>query len=94
MTGAAGARSIGRGIALALARRGADVAVNDLAHAEEARDRVGEIEALGRRSAFISADVSDPRECGRLVAETVHGLGRWTSAARTRASPTGKNSPT
>ena len=32
VTGAAGDRSIGRGIALALARRGADVAVNDVAH--------------------------------------------------------------
>jgi NAD(P)-dependent dehydrogenase (short-subunit alcohol dehydrogenase family) len=47
VTGAAGARSIGRGIALALARRGADVAVNDIAHAAEARERVVEIEALG-----------------------------------------------
>jgi len=76
VTGAAGARSIGRGIALALARRGADVAVNDRAHDDEARDRVGEIEALGRRSAFISADVSDSGECERLVAETADGLGR------------------
>lgn len=76
VTGAAGARSIGRGIALALARRGADVVVNDVAHDDEARDRVGEIEALGRRSAFISADISDPRECERVVDETVHELGR------------------
>jgi NAD(P)-dependent dehydrogenase (short-subunit alcohol dehydrogenase family) len=76
VTGAAGARSIGRGIALALARRGADVAVNDIAHDGEARERVAEIEALGRRSAFIRADVSNPRECERLVAGTVRSLGR------------------
>jgi NAD(P)-dependent dehydrogenase (short-subunit alcohol dehydrogenase family) len=76
VTGAAGARSIGRGIALALARRGADVAINDLARDDEARDRASEIEALGRRSALISADVSDRAECNRLVAETVRGLGR------------------
>jgi glucose 1-dehydrogenase len=76
VTGAAGARSIGRGIALSLARRGADVVINDIAHDDEARDRVGEIEALGRRSSFIGADVSDPRECERLVAETVDKLGR------------------
>ncbi len=37
VTGAAGTRSIGRGIALALARRGADVVVNDVAHEDEAR---------------------------------------------------------
>ena len=76
VTGAAGERSIGRGIALALARRGADVAINDVAHADEARDRVAEIEAAGRRSVFISADVSDPGESDRLVAETVAKLGR------------------
>ena len=76
VTGAAGTRSIGRGIALSLARRGADVVINDIAHDGEGRDRVGEIEALGRRSAFIGADVSDPHECERLVAQTVDELGR------------------
>jgi NAD(P)-dependent dehydrogenase (short-subunit alcohol dehydrogenase family) len=76
VTGAAGARSIGRGIALALAQRGADVAINDIAHHSEARERAEEIEALGRRSAFIGADVSDPLECERLVGETVRQLGR------------------
>jgi NAD(P)-dependent dehydrogenase (short-subunit alcohol dehydrogenase family) len=76
VTGAADARSIGRGIALALARRGADVAVNDIAHAAQGEERVTEIEALGGRSAFIQADVADPDECRRLVAETVRRLGR------------------
>jgi NAD(P)-dependent dehydrogenase (short-subunit alcohol dehydrogenase family) len=76
VTGAAGERSIGRGIALALARRGADVAINDIAYAEEARDRVSEVEAAGRRSVFIGADVSDPAASERLVADTVATLGR------------------
>jgi NAD(P)-dependent dehydrogenase (short-subunit alcohol dehydrogenase family) len=76
VTGAAGTRSIGRGIALALARRGADVAVNDVAHADEGAERVAELEALGRRAVFVPADVSDPRACERLVAETVRRLGR------------------
>ncbi len=76
MTGAADARSIGRGIALALAQRGAHVAVNDIAHPEQGEDRVTEIEGLGRRSTFIQADVADPDECERLVAETVRRLGR------------------
>ena len=76
VTGAAGERSIGRGIALALADRGADVAINDVAHEDEARERLAEIEAVGRRSVFLSADVSDPLECQRMVAETVTELGR------------------
>jgi NAD(P)-dependent dehydrogenase (short-subunit alcohol dehydrogenase family) len=76
VTGAALERSIGRGIALVLAERGADVAVNDVAHEAEAATRVAEIEALGRRSAFIRADVADPGECELLVVETVRRLGR------------------
>ncbi len=75
VTGSARDRSIGRGIALALAERGADVAVNDVAHESEASTRLAELEALGRRSVFIRADVADPAECQRLVAETVEQLG-------------------
>jgi len=76
VTGAAQDRSIGRGIAVVLAERGADVAVNDVAHEDEAAGRVAEIRELGRRSVFIQADVVDPGECERLVEETVQRLGR------------------
>ncbi len=61
---------------LALAERGFDVVINDAGHAEEAGRRVAEVEALGRRGAFVSADVSSPAENDRLVAETVQRLGR------------------
>jgi NAD(P)-dependent dehydrogenase (short-subunit alcohol dehydrogenase family) len=76
VTGAARERGIGRGIALALAEAGADVAVNDVAAEEEALRRVAEIEALGRRSAFVAADVSRPEENERLVGAVVDRLGR------------------
>ena len=62
VTGAARERGIGRGIALVLAERGFDVAINDISQDEEAARRVGEIQALGRRSAFIRADISRPEE--------------------------------
>lgn len=75
VTGAARDRSIGRGIALALARRGADIAVNDIAFEDEAANGVAEIERLGRRGVFIAASIADPTECERLVAETVRRLG-------------------
>jgi NAD(P)-dependent dehydrogenase (short-subunit alcohol dehydrogenase family) len=76
VTGAARDRGIGRGIALALAERGADVAIADLQHEDEAARRVAELEALGRRSVFVRADVSRADENERLVRETVERLGR------------------
>ncbi len=76
VTGAALARGIGRGIALTLADRGADVAINDVGHDAEAQERVREIEERGRRATFVKADVAVPGEAERMVAETVERLGR------------------
>ncbi|WP_376087534.1 SDR family NAD(P)-dependent oxidoreductase [Roseomonas sp. CCTCC AB2023176] len=53
-----GARGIGRGCALALARRGLDIALVDLL-APEMERTAGEIEALGRRALQFEADVAD-----------------------------------
>ena len=76
VTGAARDRGIGRGIALALARHGFDVALNDVGHEDEGRRRVAELEALGRRGVFLLGDVRTPEGNERLVAETVQALGR------------------
>jgi NAD(P)-dependent dehydrogenase (short-subunit alcohol dehydrogenase family) len=76
VTGAARERSIGGGIARVLARRGADVVVNDLAAGDDGRRRVQEIEALGRRGELIPADVTDPASAEELMAKTVEGMGR------------------
>jgi len=76
VTGAARERGIGRGICVALAERGANVAVNDLAYEEEGARRVAELEDLGVRACFVQADVSRPEENERLVAEVVQKLGR------------------
>jgi NAD(P)-dependent dehydrogenase (short-subunit alcohol dehydrogenase family) len=76
ITGAARDRGIGRGIALALAGRGFDVAVNDVGHEAEALQRVAELEALGRRAVFVPGDVRTRAGNERLVAATVERLGR------------------
>jgi len=54
-----GSRGIGHGIALALAREGADVVINYRKNAEEAEKTVREIEALGGETFAVQADVSD-----------------------------------
>jgi NAD(P)-dependent dehydrogenase (short-subunit alcohol dehydrogenase family) len=76
VTGAARDRSIGGGIARVLARHGADVVVNDLAVTAEGQRRVQEIEALGRRSSLIAADVTDPVAAERLMAASAERMGR------------------
>ena len=57
VTGAS--RGIGRGIALAFAAEGADVAVNYRRNAEEAEKTVAAIQAFGGDAFSIQADVAD-----------------------------------
>lgn len=70
-----GGRGIGRGIALALAKQGADVAIDYVSDPKEAQAVAAEVRSLGRRSIAIQADVSKRAEVERLVAEVVRGLG-------------------
>ncbi len=69
-------KRIGRSIALRLAADGADVVVNYATSKREAEDVVHEIEAGGRRSAAIQADVSRRGDVQRLFAEVEAQLGR------------------
>ena len=73
VTGAA--RGLGRAIAVALARAGADVALGlrDLA---SGADLVEEIEALGRRAVPLRMDVSDPAQIEAAVNDAAARLGR------------------
>jgi 3-oxoacyl-[acyl-carrier protein] reductase len=68
-------RGIGRGIALALAAAGADVAINYRSRSHEADDVEREIAQLGRRCASIQADVSLPSDVDRLVKTAEERLG-------------------
>ncbi len=59
VTGAARERGIGRGIVLALAEEGCDVAINDVAAEGEGAELAELVRGLGRRSLFLPADVSE-----------------------------------
>jgi len=73
VTGAS--RGIGRAIAIALAREGADVAINYHSREEEANSVALAIRELGRRSIAVRADVSDGRQVERLVGTVEAELG-------------------
>jgi 3-oxoacyl-[acyl-carrier protein] reductase len=60
VTGAS--RGIGRGIALEMAREGADVVINYNNSKEKANEVAHSVEALGRRSLVVKADVSNQNE--------------------------------
>ncbi|MPZ20374.1 MAG: SDR family NAD(P)-dependent oxidoreductase [Luteitalea sp.] len=68
-------RGIGRAIALALARAGANVVVNFRARSTEAHDVVREIQQLGRDALAIQADVSIAADVVRLVRDGHDQLG-------------------
>jgi glucose 1-dehydrogenase len=68
-------RGIGRATAIALARAGAHVAVNDLDR-RTAAETIAEIERAGVRAVALPGDVSDQETVGRLVASTVQEFGR------------------
>jgi 3-oxoacyl-[acyl-carrier protein] reductase len=73
VTGAS--RGIGRGIAVALAKAGADVAVNFVSRESEARKVCAEIQALGRRTMAVKANVSVSAEVSSMVEQVRSELG-------------------
>ena len=70
-----GSRGIGRGIALALAQAGADVAIGYRRETEAAAAVVAELGGLGRRGLALAADVRDGAAVAEMVRRAHEGLG-------------------
>ncbi len=68
-------RGIGRALALALAREGADVALGARS-ADQLESVAHEVESLGRRALVVPTDIIDSAAVRRLVDRTLEGLGR------------------
>ena len=98
VTGAGGERGIGRAIALRLAQEGADVALNDI-HAASAPGSswggmaqvVGEIEALGRRSLGIVADIGDATQVQAMIDQVIATFGRIDILINNAAARAGRD---
>ncbi len=63
------AQGIGKSIALALAKAGANIVVSDV-NIEEAEKTAKEIEALGRKALAVKCNVADANEVSELVKKT------------------------
>ena len=84
-----GTRGIGAATAIALAERGADIAIVGRHDDEQARETRSCIEAFGRRCEIIVADVGKPEEATRCVEEGALRFGTLTCwfIQRAEASP-------
>jgi len=68
-------RGIGKAIAIALAKANADVVINDV-NLNTAKNTAQEIEALGKRSLPIEADVSVKKDVNRMVEHALNVFGK------------------
>jgi NAD(P)-dependent dehydrogenase (short-subunit alcohol dehydrogenase family) len=68
-------RGMGRAIALALAKEGANVVVSDISQ-EDCQKVVTEIEGLGRRGLALKCNVASSAEVGDMVRRTVAEFGK------------------
>lgn len=70
-----GDSGIGKAIALAFAREGADVAIGYLDEHDDARATLAWIEKAGRKGVAFAGDLSEPETPGRLVDQAAEALG-------------------
>lgn len=67
---------IGRAVAIAFAREGADVVISYLDEDDDARDTAEWIEKAGRRVLLVPGDITSEAHCRAIVDKTVEAFGR------------------
>jgi len=70
-----GDSGIGRAVAMAFAKEGADVAIVYLNEHEDAQETQRQVEEEGRRAVLIAGDIGDEQFCREAVEQTVEELG-------------------
>jgi NAD(P)-dependent dehydrogenase (short-subunit alcohol dehydrogenase family) len=71
-----GDSGIGRAVALAFAREGADVLISYLDEEEDAAETRRLIEEAGRKAVLVPGNIGDAAHCGRIVEQAVEAFGR------------------
>jgi NAD(P)-dependent dehydrogenase (short-subunit alcohol dehydrogenase family) len=67
---------IGRAVAIAYAREGADVVISYLDEHEDAKDTARYVQDAGRRAVLMDGDLTQPQHCRDIVAKAVAEFGR------------------
>ena len=71
-----GDSGIGRAVAIAYAREGADVVISYLSEDDDAKDTARYVANAGRQAVLIAGDVSQPEHCREIVSRAVREFGR------------------
>lgn len=71
-----GDSGIGRAVAIAYAREGADVALSWLEETEDATSTAALVREAGRNCLSLPGDIADPDHCRKIVANVVERFGR------------------
>ncbi|PPF18743.1 MULTISPECIES: SDR family oxidoreductase [unclassified Rathayibacter] len=70
-----GDSGIGKAVAIAFAREGADVAISYLDEHDDAEDTAKWVREAGREALLLPGDLQDPAHCRAVVTETVERFG-------------------
>src|SRR3954471_1855350 len=71
-----GDSGIGRAVAIAFAREGADVLVSYLDEDEDARETARWVEEAGRKAVLVPGDLADAAHCRSVIAQAADAFGR------------------
>jgi NAD(P)-dependent dehydrogenase (short-subunit alcohol dehydrogenase family) len=71
-----GDSGIGRAVAIAFAREGADVVISYLSEHDDARDTQTQVERSGRRCVTIAGDIGDESVCRKVIETAITSYGR------------------
>ncbi|WP_305822203.1 glucose 1-dehydrogenase [Massilia brevitalea] len=71
-----GDSGIGRAVALAFAREGADVLIAYLNEHDDAKETARLVEEAGRKAVLVPGDIADPAHCRAIVDQAVQAFGR------------------
>ena len=71
-----GDSGIGRAVAIAYAREGANVVISYLDEHEDARDTAQWVEKAGQQALLIAGDVTEAEHCRSIVAQTIERFGK------------------
>src|SRR5947209_14036867 len=71
-----GDSGIGRAVALAFAREGADVLISYLDEHDDAKESAHWVEEAGRKAVLMPGDIRDPEHCRAIIQKAVDEFGR------------------